>query len=167
MNYYKIIKDDVLNGNGFRTTLVICGCQFNCLGCHAQHLKSPYSGKIFTDETKKEIFNELSKPYIDGFSIFGGEVTHENNIDDVTILLKEIKEYFPNKTIWVWTGQNFEDIRDKEFLKYTDILIDGRFILSRRNLNLHWRGSDNQRIIDVQKTLASDDVILATEYYEE
>lgn len=141
MNYYKIIKDDINNGSGFRTTLVICGCSINCLGCHAQHLKSPYAGKPFTEEVKQGLFKELSKPHIAGFSIFGGEITHENNIDDVTKLLKEIKETFPDKSIWAWTGQNFEDVKDKEFINYVDVLIDGRFILAQRNLKLKWRGS--------------------------
>lgn len=141
MNYYKIIKDDINNGSGFRTTLVICGCSINCKGCHAQHLKNPYAGKPFTEEVKQELFKEISKPYIAGFSIFGGEITHENNIDDVTKLLKEIKETFPDKSIWAWTGQNFEDVKDKEFINYVDVLIDGRFILAQRNLKLKWRGS--------------------------
>lgn len=141
MNYAKVIKDDINNGSGFRVTLVITGCSINCLGCHAQHLKNPYAGKPFTEEVKQGLFKELSKPHIAGFSIFGGEITHENNIDDVTKLLKEIKKTFPNKTIWAWTGQNFEDVKDKEFINYVDVLIDGRFILAQRNLKLKWRGS--------------------------
>ena len=166
MNYYNIIKDDVNNGDGFRTTLVICGCQFNCLGCHAKHLKNPYVGKLFTEDVKEELFKEISKSYISGLSCFGGEITHENNIDDITKLFKEVKETFPNKTIWAWTGQNFEDIKDKEFLKYVDVLIDGRFILAQRNLKCNWRGSENQRIINVQESLKQNKIILATEYYE-
>ena len=77
MRYYNIIKDDVLNGTGFRTTLVITRCQFNCVGCHAQHLKDACAGEPFTDEIKEELFKELSIHYISGFSIFGGEITHE------------------------------------------------------------------------------------------
>ena len=137
------------------------------LGCHAKHLKNPYTGNLFTDETKQELFKELSKSYISGLSCFGGEITHENNIDDITKLFKEIKEKFPNKTIWTWTGQNFEDIKDKEFIKYVDILIDGRFILSLRDLKLKWRGSSNQRIIDVQESLKQGKIVLAKECYEE
>ena len=167
MRYYKIIKDDVLNGTGFRTTLVITRCQFNCVGCHAQHLKDPYAGEPFTDEVKEELFKELSKDYISGFSIFGGEITHEENIDDVTKLFKEIKEKFPNKTIWAWTGMRFDDVKNKEFIKYVDVLIDEPFVLSRRNLKCNYRGSDNQHIISVQESLKQGKIILAREYYEE
>ena len=133
------------------------------LGCHAKHLKNPYTGKLFTEDVKEELFKELSKPYISGLSCFGGEITHENNIDDITKLFKEVKEMFPNKTIWTWTGQNFEDIKDKEFIKYVDILVDGRFILSQRNLKCKWKGSENQRVIDVQETLKQRKVILYNE----
>ena len=77
------------------------------LGCHAQHLKNPYVGKLFTEEVKQELFKEINKPYCSGLSCFGGEITHENNIDDVTKLFKEVKEAFPNKNIWAWTGQNW------------------------------------------------------------
>lgn len=133
------------------------------LGCHAKHLKNPYAGKLFTNDVKDELFKELSKPYISGLSCFGGEITHENNIDDITKLFKEIKETFPNKTIWTWTGQNFEDIKDKEFIKYVDILVDGRFILAQRNLKCKWKGSENQRVIDVQETLKQGKIILYNE----
>lgn len=133
------------------------------LGCHAQHLKKPYAGKLFTKDIKEELFKELSKHYISGLSCFGGEITHENNIDDITKLFKEVKEMFPNKTIWTWTGQNFEDIKDKEFIKYVDILVDGRFILAQRNLKCKWKGSENQRVIDVQETLKQGKIILYNE----
>ena len=167
MNYYKIIKDDVLNGNGFRTTLVITGCQFNCLGCHAQHLKNPYVGNLFTEEVKQELFKEINKPHCSGLSCFGGEITHENNIDDITKLFKEVKEVFPDKNIWAWTGQEWENVKNMEFVKYVDILVDGRFILAQRNLNCKWRGSENQNIIDVQESLKQNRKILAKQYYEE
>ena len=167
MNYYKIIKDDVLNGNGFRTTLVITGCQFNCKGCHAQHLKSPNKGQEFTEETKQAIFNELSKSHISGLSIFGGEITHPNNIKGITKLVKETKKHFPEKDIWCWTGQYWNDIKHEEFTTYIDILIDEPFVLSKRDLSLHYRGSSNQNIIDVQESLKQNRKILAKQYYEE
>ena len=167
MNYYNIIKDDVLNGNGFRVTLVITGCQFNCKGCHAQHLKNPNVGQSFTDETKQELFKELSKPYISGLSIFGGEITYPNNINEITKLIKEVKGKFPTKDIWCWTGKYWDDVKTEEFIKHIDILIDEPFILCRRNLSLHYRGSSNQNIIDVQESLKQDKKILATKYYEE
>lgn len=137
------------------------------MGCHAQHLKDPCAGEPFTDKVKEELFKELSKPHISGFSIFGGEVTHDENIDDVTKLLKEIKEEFPNKNIFVWTGMRWEDVKNKEFVKYTDFLVDEPFVLSRRNLKCNYRGSDNQHIISVQESLKQNKMILATEFYEE
>ena len=112
------------------------------------------------------MFKELRKPYISGFSIFGGEVTHQENIDDVTKLLKEIKNEFPEKNIFCWTGMRWQDVKDKDFIKYVDFLIDEPFILSRRNLKCNYRGSDNQHIINVQESLKENKMILAIEYYE-
>ena len=163
MNYYDIIKDDVNNGCGFRTTLVITGCNLNCKGCHAQHLKNPNVGKLFTEEVKQELFKEINKPYCSGLSCFGGEITHPANIKDVTKLFKEIKSEFYNKTIWAWTGQDWENVKNMEFVQYVDVLIDGRFILEQRNLKCKWRGSENQRVIDVKNTLKEGKIVLFCE----
>ena len=163
MNYWNIVKNDILNGEGFRVSLFVCGCQFRCPHCQNKALWSPYVGQPFTLKTKEELFNELRKPYCDGISILGGEPLHENNVNEVTKLAKEIRELFPYKTIWMWTGNNFDDVKDLEVMKYLDVLIDGLFILKEKDLNLKWRGSRNQTVIDVQASLKQGKKVLYCE----
>ena len=163
MNYYNIIKNDINNGDNFRVSLFVTGCKFNCCGCWNKELQNPCAGKLFTEDTKKEIFDEVSKSYYGGISLLGGEITHENNIDEITKLCKEFKETFSNKTIFAWTGQDWENVKNMEFVKYVDVLIDGRFILAQRNLKCKWRGSENQRVIDVQESLKQGKIVLYCE----
>lgn len=167
MNYENIIKHDLNNGVGFRVSLFCCGCSFRCLHCHNRDLWNPYSGKQFTEEVKTVLFDEVSKPYYDGLSLLGGEPTHKNNIGTLTALAKEFKEHLPTKTIWMWTGNLFEDIDTLEILNYIDIVVDGLYDHTLRDINLAFRGSSNQRIIDVKETLLQKEIILATQYYEQ
>ena len=120
-------------------------------------------GQPFTEKTKYEVMEALSKPYILGLSLLGGEVT--DNLKDGIIfdLLGSVKKVYPNKTIWAWTGYRFEDLTNelhRNFLKYLDVLIDGEFVYKQKNLNRAWANSDNQRIIDVQKTLKEKKICL-------
>ena len=160
MNYHRIIKEDINNGDGFRVSLFVTGCKFNCLGCWNKELQDPCFGKHFSETEKNIILNELKKPYCAGLSLLGGEPTHENNLFTLTQLTKECKKQFPNKTIWMWTGNVFENIVDLEIIKYLDVVIDGRFLLKERDLTLKWRGSKNQRCISVKETLNAGRIIL-------
>jgi anaerobic ribonucleoside-triphosphate reductase activating protein len=166
VNYCGLVKNDVLNGEGFRVSLFVSGCNRRCKGCHSPHTWCPCAGELFDDNTKQEIFKEVSKSHYNGISILGGDPLMPYNEPEVLLLLKEFKMKFPSKTVWLWTGDVFENIKNHDIINYIDTLVDGRFILELRNLSLNWRGSENQRIIDVKKSLINGEVILATEYYE-
>ena len=154
MRYNKIRKMDISNGEGIRVSIFMQGCTFNCKNCFNPETHDFKGGKEFTDETIEEVLKLCELEHIQGLSILGGEPMHPNNIEGTTKLAKKFKEKFPNKTLWVWSGFTFEEyLKDKEALKYIDVLIDGQYVDELRNPTLKWRGSSNQRVIDVQKRL--------------
>ena len=161
--YNKIRKMDISNGPGVRVSIFMQGCIFHCEGCFNPETWDFKCGNDFTDDTIKEVLNLCAPDHIKGLSILGGEPMHPKNIEATTKLAKEFKKMYPNKTIWSWTGFNFEDIKDKEVFKYIDVLIDGQFKINLRNPNLRWKGSSNQRVIDVQKSLKKGEVVLSKE----
>ncbi len=118
-------------------------------------------GKEFTDETIDKVLKLCENENVKGLSILGGEPLHPNNIEGTTKLAKAFKGKLPNKNLWIWSGFTFDkDLKDKEVMKYTDVLVDGRYVDELRNPSLKWKGSENQRVIDVKKSLNSNDVIL-------
>lgn len=147
MNYCGLIKCDIANGVGFRVTLFVSGCSHKCKGCHNKETWDENYGKLFTEDIKQQIFRELEKYYMNGLTITGGDPLYPKNITQITELCKEIKNKYPNKTIWLYTGYLYEEIKDLEILNYIDVLIDGPYIESLRDVSLEWRGSSNQRII--------------------
>ena len=151
MNYHNITKDDMLNGDGLRVVLWVAGCNHHCQGCQNPQTWDINSGIPFDNTAKLELFAELDKEYIDGITLSGGDPLHPQNLQSTTKLLKEIKEKYPNKTVWIYTGYTYEQVQEKELLKYIDVLVDGPYIKSRRDLNLEYRGSSNQRIIRISK----------------
>ena len=161
--YNKIRKMDISNGPGVRVSIFMQGCIFHCEGCFNPETWDFKCGNEFTDDTINEVLNLCAPDHIKGLSILGGEPMHPKNIEATTKLAKEFKKMYPNKTIWSWTGFNFEDIKDKEVFKYIDVLIDGQFKINLRNPNLRWKGSSNQRVIDVQKSLKKGEVVLSEE----
>lgn len=161
--YNKIRKMDISNGPGVRVSIFMQGCIFHCEGCFNPETWDFKCGNEFTDETIEEVLKLCEPDHIKGLSILGGEPMHPKNIEATTKLAKEFKKVYPKKTIWSWTGFNFEDIKDKEVFKYIDVLIDGQFKIALRNPNLRWKGSSNQRVIDVQKSLKKGEVILSEE----
>ena len=166
MNYSKICFDDTVNGNGFRTSLFVSGCSKHpkCEGCWNKDLWSHSYGKKYTDETEIQILNSLSKPWVKGLSILGGEPT--DNLEDGCLirLVKRCKELYPNKTIYCWSGYTFEElIKNKlklDFLTYIDMLRDGGYIEELRDINQYLGGSKNQRCIDVQESLRRNEVVI-------
>ena len=160
MRYNKIRKMDISNGEGVRVSLFVQGCSFHCEECFNSDTWDFNGGKEFSDSVINHILELCDKEYINGLSILGGEPLHQKNIDGVTKLAKKFKEKYKDKTIWCWTGFNYQDIKDLEILKYIDILVDGRFELSEFDSNLKWRGSKNQRVIDVKKTLKENKIVL-------
>lgn len=164
MNYEKIDKCSVSNGLGVRTVLWISGCNIHCKNCHNQSTWDFNSGIPFTDDTMQEILYDLSKPYIKGLTLSGGHPLDPHNAPKVLEIVKRVKMVFPNKDIWIYSGYVWEDIiKDdilKEILKRTDVLVDGAYIDELRDISLPFRGSSNQRIIDVKESLDQNKVIL-------
>lgn len=173
MNYLKIEHEDVCNGTGLRVVLWLSGCSHHCYNCQNPQTWNPNSGIPFDESAKQEIFNELSKDYISGITFSGGDPLHENNLDEVLKLVKEIRISFPEKTIWLYSGYNFDLLNSKyneykytsfaanadewltrwEIISNVDVLVDGEYIDEQKDLTLKFRGSKNQRVIDVQQTL--------------
>ena len=157
MHYAKIKRFDIANGVGIRTSVFVSGCSNKCKGCFNQELWDKDYGQEFTDETIKEILDSIDKPYIDGLSILGGDPLEYYNLEMVNKLIVEFRKRFGfNKSIWMWTGYLLEDIMndDKrwEVVRKLDYLVDGPFIQRKKNLKLKYRGSENQRIIDIQNS---------------
>lgn len=160
MRYNKIRKMDISDGPGVRVSIFMQGCAFNCKGCFNPETHNFNGGKEFNEETINRVLELCDNENITGLSILGGEPMHANNIEGTTKLAKRFKEKFPNKDLWVWSGFLFDkDLKDKEALKYVDVLIDGQYVDDLRNPNLKWRGSSNQRVIDVQKSLKENKVM--------
>lgn len=157
MRYHNITKDDMRNGNGLRVVLWLSGCSHCCKGCHNPITWDPNGGLLFDENAKNEIFDQLSKPYISGITFSGGDPLHAANRLDVRGLMEEIKEQFPEKTIWLYTGYSWEQIFHYSLMEYVDVLVDGEFMLDLLDVKLLWKGSKNQRVIDVKKTLKSTD----------
>ena len=154
MNYHTITHDDMLNGEGLRVVLWLSGCSHKCKGCHNPETWDPNGGIKFDDDAKQEIFDELSKKYISGITFTGGDPFYKDNISEVRELISEIKNKFPNKTIWLYTGYTINELLDNKIdVSNIDVLIDGEFQIdkSEYNENLHWVGSYNQRVIDIKK----------------
>lgn len=166
MNYAKIKTNCTSNGDGIRVALFVSGCSFRCSFCQNKELWNPDYGKKFSNEIKEKMFDEVSKSHYNGISLLGGEPLYKNNIEEITKLAREFKERFPNKTSWLYTGNIYEAISDYEILQYADIVVDGLFEMDKFSPRLKFRGSSNQRIIDVKETLLQKEIILATQYYE-
>ena len=169
MNYADIKEVDIQDGEGVRVSLYVSGCHFHCKGCHNKEAWDFNYGKKFTDETIDRIVNLLDKNYITGLSILGGEPLEPVNQQGLVKLVKTVKDKFPNKNIWCWTGYDFEkDIFGKmykefaftkELLENIDIIVDGQFEEENKLVDLKFRGSTNQKKIDVQASIKSDSVV--------
>ena len=161
MNYADIKDVDIQDGIGVRTALYVSGCTIHCKGCHNKVAWDFNYGLTFDEAAKNRIFNNLSNSYIEGLSILGGEPMHPKNIEGTTKLAKAFKEKFPNKNLWAWSGFLFDqDLKDKEVLNYLDTLVDGQYVDELRDPTLKWKGSSNQRVINVQESLRSNNLVL-------
>ena len=161
MRYNLIRKMDISDGPGVRASIFMQGCEFHCKNCFNPETWNFEGGKEFTDDTIKEVLDICAQPQIKGLSILGGEPMHPNNIEGTTKLAKAFKEKYPNKTVWAWSGFKFDEyLKDKEVAKYLDVVVDGQYKDELHDFRLKWRGSSNQRVIDVQKSLKEDKVVL-------
>ena len=161
MRYNKIRKMDISNGPGVRVSIFFQGCSFHCKGCFNSETWDFLGGQEFGEEQIDEILKIAEDDYIEGLSILGGEPMHPKNIEATTKLAKRFKEKYPNKTIWVWSGFLFDEyIKDLEVSQYLDVVVDGQFQEELRNPNLKWKGSSNQRVIDVVESLKNKEIVL-------
>lgn len=160
MRYHNITKDDMLNGDGLRTVLWVAGCSHGCKNCQNPITWDICGGIPFDEAAKEEIFAELRNDYVSGITFSGGDPLHMQNRGEVGELIQEIHEKFPDKTIWVYTGYTWEEVMELPYLKMVDVLVDGEFVEELKDVTLHWKGSSNQRVIDVKKTLATGEVVL-------
>lgn len=163
MRYHNITKDDMLNGDGPRTVLWVSGCDHCCKDCQNPITWDPNGGLVFDAEAKEELYEVLGRDYISGLTLSGGDPLYATNRDEILKLVKEVKEKFPTKTIWMYTGFLWESIKDLEIMNYIDVLVDGEFEVDKKDVQLFWRGSANQRVIDVPKTKESGEVVLHCE----
>lgn len=177
MNYHNITYPDQNNGDGLRIVLWVAGCEHHCTNCQNQQTWSPQSGIPFDKNAMNEILNELKKDYISGITFSGGDPLHPENVQNVLKIVDEIRVSYPTKNIWLYTGYTWEQIMHpvitdinseqlkmlqmrKELVSKCDVLIDGRYVDELRDVSLHWRGSSNQRVINVQETLKQDQIVL-------
>ena len=170
MNYADIKKADIANGLGVRVSVFVSGCNHHCKNCFNEEAWDFNYGKEFTEEQVEQVITELDHPYVSGLSLLGGEPLEHVNQKGLLPLVRKVKEKFPEKDIWCYTGFKFdEDIVDKmcknweetpEFLSYIDVMVDGKFEEDKKDIRLKFRGSSNQRIIDVKKSLKENKTIL-------
>ena len=152
MRYHDIKTGDMLNGRGIRVTLFVAGCNHYCKGCHNPITWDANEGLIFDEKAKQELFEELEKDYCKGVTFSGGDPLYPDNRAEITALAKELKEKFPEKDIWLYTGYIYDEVKDLEVMSYIDVLVDGEFKEELKDNNYHWAGSTNQRIIDVKES---------------
>lgn len=160
MNYGRLNKTDIANGSGVRVSLFVSGCRNHCKGCFNPETWDFNYGQEFTTDTVDEIMDALEPDYISGLSVLGGDPFEGENIDVITDLCEAVREKYPDKNIWVYTGYKFEILKVLDIMKYIDVLVDGRFIESQKDLSLVFRGSRNQRIIDVKRSLSNGQIEL-------
>lgn len=170
MYYGAIDTADCANGDGIRVTIFVSGCTNRCEGCFQPETWSFTYGREYTPETENKLMEALRKPYVSGLTLLGGEPFESENQRVIVKLLRRLKSELPDKNVWAFTGFLLEDLLREDFEKHcetteeilnmTDVLVDGRFELSKRNISLKFRGSENQRVIDLKKTFENKKIVL-------
>lgn len=160
MNYHNITKDDMRNGDGLRVVLWVAGCNHYCPNCQNPITWDPTDGVRYDRNAWDEIEDQLRKPYISGITFSGGDPLYPGNREQVLAIAFRIKELFRDKNIWLYTGYTWEEIKDIQGIDLFDVIVDGPFVEELADTKYHWAGSTNQRVIDVAKSLATDQVVL-------
>lgn len=154
MNYISITSPDINNGTGCRVTLWIAGCSHNCPGCHNPETHDYKAGRVFDEKAERSLFEKLSKPYIKGLTVSGGDPLDQSQevLSQLKGILKKVREKFPEKDVWMYTGFEYEELdrNQLDVLQYVDTLVDGPFKQKLRDITLPFRGSSNQRIINIK-----------------
>jgi anaerobic ribonucleoside-triphosphate reductase activating protein len=153
----------MLNGTGLRVVLWVAGCNHGCKGCHNPVTWDINGGLAFDEAAKEELFEQLRKPYIEGITLSGGDPLHPANRSGVAALVEEMRNTFPDKNIWLYTGFSWDEIKYLPLLEQVDVLVDGKFMEALKDTKLHWKGSSNQKIIDVKSTLEQGSIILISQ----
>ena len=166
MNYGKIKPVDIANGEGIRVSLFVSGCPHRCKGCFNSELWGYDAGELFTIEALERVLTLCGKDYISGLSILGGEPLAQENRANVTELCRWFVRIYPEKTIWLYTGYDWEDVCDMYIMNYIDVLVDGQFVQNLSDPRLRFRGSSNQRIIDVQESLNRGYAVIMEEFIQ-
>ena len=151
MNFHKIEIGSTVNGTGIRTVLWVSGCSHHCKGCHNPETWDEKSGVPFTEEDKNKLFESMNDEFVSGITLSGGDPLYINNRNEIFALIREFKQRFPNKTIWLYTGYEIEDIVEIEGipLLYIDTIVTGKFDETKKDPSYHWAGSSNQTIIHI------------------
>ena len=152
MRYNLIRKMDISNGPGVRVSIFMQGCSFHCKNCFNPETWDFEGGQEFTEDTVNKVLELSDKKEVKGLSILGGEPMHPTNIEGTTKLAKAFKEKYPEKNIWAWSGFKYEDIKDNDVFNYIDVLVDGQYKDELHDPTLKWRGSSNQRVIDIKES---------------
>lgn len=175
MRYLKIETDNVLNGTGLRVVLWLSGCNHKCKNCQNPETWDDNNGSLYTEDTEEYILEQLSKGYIQGITFSGGDPLYENNLLHLYSLISKIRIYFPSKSIWLYTGYTIEQIVNPEYstvdemedsylrqqiISNCDVVVDGRYVDELRDITLKWRGSSNQRVIDIKKSMVQEKIVL-------
>ncbi len=153
MNYHDITKEDMLNGEGLRVVLWVAGCNHHCKNCQNPITWDEKGGLPFDKAAEDELFEALNKPYIDGITFSGGDPLFPNNRSEVFRLIKKCRALYPEKTIWLYTGYTWEQIKELGGISDIDVIAEGEFVEELKDNNIHWVGSSNQRVIRVKETL--------------
>lgn len=159
MNYHNITHCDMLNGSGIRVTLWVAGCEHRCKNCQNPFTWDVHGGIPFDKDAYDEVCEDLKQDYCAGLTLSGGDPMHTDNREAILELCENIKKQFHNKTIWMYTGYTFEEIKDSPILQYIDVLVDGEYMEELRDIEAYWIGSTNQRIIDVKETLKQNKIV--------
>lgn len=160
MRYHNITKDDMLNGDGLRAVLWVAGCNHYCKNCQNPITWDPQGGLLFDEKAEDELFNYLIfNDYVSGVTFSGGDPLYPGNREKITQLAKAVKE-IPGKTVWMYTGYLWNEVKDLPVMEYVDVLVDGEYKENLRDVTYKWAGSTNQRVIDVQESRKKGEVIL-------
>jgi len=161
MRYHNITNCDMVNGTGLRTVLWVAGCEHHCKGCQNPCTWDPNGGIPFDDTAEAELFSYLGNKYIDGITFSGGDPLHPNNRDEIGRLVNKVADSFSDKDIWLYTGYSWDEIvkLNLPWLNKVNVVVEGKFVLDLRDIDLQWRGSSNQAVVDVKMSLSEGTLV--------